>query len=558
MVKNKEQADSICSLWLSVLEQAFHIPELFDKGDLEPCIQYMGEMSRAFELIYDIAKENQEEEIYKYLMDYVVDAAVSLDRIKGYVEDGDLDKAENKIEFELIPILRAAYAKFYYYALIYPDKDLIKEFEESGAMHELLKNYYVEESYRTGEWKYDLSVMIVGYNKLSYTKQCVESFLENKPEDLKYELILYNHGSTDGTKDYFESIQPDKQVDLAKNSNLSTGYIICEGRYMVIISNDIIVTPNALNIMYEAISQNKKVAWAVPSTSNVSNLQVPYGEDIQYNSREELYELCRKRNIRNIAMEEERVRLCNPISIYDNVIMEGFIFKLDIIAYISLNASNLAFPDDILSLLVRRYGYKSILLRDVYCHHFGSVTIGKGQDMQPIYAEGRKKFYEQFGVDPWDESCCYDYELFSDFKCDKKGSLRILGINAGFGSNPLKIKEVLKENGTADVMIDNINLEPAFDPDLEAISDRLISSKDLNQAINRLNQRYDYILFDRRSFLNKTDEQKIHIIKMAKDKLKENGIMILHKDININIERLKAENIICSKNYYIISEWGKL
>lgn len=557
MVRNKEQANSICELWLSILEQIFHLPELFYNGNFEACLRYMEEINRAFERIYEIAEENQEEEIYRYLMDYVIDASVSLDRIKGFLENKNLEKAESKLEFELIPILRVAYAKFYYHALIYPDKDLIREFEESGEMHELLKNYYVEESLQTGEWKFDLSVIIVAYNELDYTKQCVESFLHNKPEGIRYELILYNHGSTDGTKEYFESIHPDKQIDLAKNSNLSISNIVCEGRYKVVISNDVVVTPNALNIMYEAMLNNKKVAWAVPSTSNVANLQEPYENPLKYQSIEELYEECKGRNVRNECLEERRIRLCNPISIYNPLVMEGVETGVDINAYVALNASHLAFPDDLLSLFIRRQGYHSILLKDVYCHHFGSVTIGKEKDMEKRYNDGRKRFRESFGVDPWDESYCFDICLFNDFIFDKEGEVKVLGMNPGFGSNLLKIREVLKEKGNENVLIDIVNSEPEFDSDLKYLADNLISVENPEQGLSEIRDKYNYILFDRRSFFKKTDEQKIHMVETARERLNKEGVIIIHKDIDINIERLNPRIVLFSNSYYIVLEWDE-
>ena len=84
-------------------------------------------------------------------------------------------------------------------------------------MPDLSKNWYLEEAAQTGKYKYDVSVLILAYNHLDYTRRCVESFLQTVPPDLNYELILVNHGSSDGTKEYFEKIGPHKQLNIAVN-----------------------------------------------------------------------------------------------------------------------------------------------------------------------------------------------------------------------------------------------------------------------------------------------------------------------------------------------------
>lgn len=54
------------------------------------------------------------------------------------------------------------------------------------------------------KYEVDLTIAITGYNHLDYTMQCVESVLSNLPKNIKTEIILLNHGSKDGTKEYFE------------------------------------------------------------------------------------------------------------------------------------------------------------------------------------------------------------------------------------------------------------------------------------------------------------------------------------------------------------------
>jgi GT2 family glycosyltransferase len=135
-------------------------------------------------------------------------------------------------------------------------------------MHSLGSNQYINNAVLTGEYRYDLSIAVIAFNKLEYTKQCVESILKYVPKDLHYELILINHGSTDGTKEYFESISPTKQLDIFINGGGLAAYTyICEGKYFMLVSNDVIVTENAIANMIKCMESDEKIAWVVPATS---------------------------------------------------------------------------------------------------------------------------------------------------------------------------------------------------------------------------------------------------------------------------------------------------
>lgn len=176
----------------------------------------------------------------------------------------------------------------------------------------LFGNACIDEAVQTGKYKYELSIILGGYNKLDYIKQCVESLLRNIPEGLNYELILLNHGCSDGTKEYFESICPHKQLDIAVNGGgLGAISRIMEGEFGLGISNDTIITPGAIENLLVCIRSNPKVGWAVPATPNISNFQtIP----AQYNTQEELDDFARRNNRLGPCRWEQRVRLCNPIT----------------------------------------------------------------------------------------------------------------------------------------------------------------------------------------------------------------------------------------------------
>lgn len=380
-----------------------------------------------------------------------------------------------KIEFELLPLVQEAYGIYYFFQYVADHPEKLPEYYAADK-NRLFGNAYIDEAIETGKYKYELSICVVGYNKLDYTRQCVESLLENIPEGLNYELILINHGSSDGTKEYFESIHPHKQLDIAVNGGGSGASArIVEGEFSLGISNDTIITPHAIENLLACIRSDSKIGWAVPTTPNISNFQtIP----AQYSSKEELFDFAQRNNCLDPCHWEQRVRLCNPIAIRRNGILLATSGLCDNGWFYSQHPTHsnpFSFPDDRISLLLRRHGYKQMLVKDAYCHHFGSVTIKseiEQQNEQKFYLEGRREFYRAFQVDPWGPGFCYDPVFMERVVGDETGHVEVLGLNCGLGSNSLKIKEQIKEYcHNTDCTLTNLTDDACFVKDLRGISD---------------------------------------------------------------------------------------
>ena len=220
-----------------------------------------------------------------------------------------------KIEFELLALLQQLYLQTYFFGYLSKHEEKLYDYYTKDIF-ELCTNYYIEDSINRGKYKYDVSIVVLAYNKLEYTKQCVESLLKNLPQNVTYEIIFINHGSSDGTKEYFESKKPDKQIDISVNGGgLGCIYRIVEGEFTIMISNDVIVGHNSLENLIKCIKSDDKIAWAVPSTPNISNLQSIYSN---YSNIDEFNEFTKKNNISDCFRWEQRVRLCDPISILRN------------------------------------------------------------------------------------------------------------------------------------------------------------------------------------------------------------------------------------------------
>lgn len=433
------------------------------------------------------------------------------------------DYASMKLEFEFIPLIRIAHARFYFQAQIQGDPARESAFWEQEAMN-LTQNEYIAESTRTGEYAYDLSICVTGYNKLDVTKLCLKCLLESIPRTLRCELILVNHGSTDATKEYFEQIYPEKQIDIKINSG--DGFLvvplITEGKYLLAISNDVLLSRNAAEVMYLAMERDPDIAYGVPFTPNISNLQAIPPSAFSYQTVEEFMRVAGEYNHSDPALEEQRTRLLNPLGITKTEYWTNSL-RTKITARSYFGDSSFLFGDDRLSLYFRRAGYKLILFRDVFCHHFAggsSTTDGRA------FLEGREKFYQQYGVDAWEKGFCWSYHLFADNNIwNKTDAKRILGINAGMGSDPLKIKEMLKEQArNFNVKLTNYTMEARFLEDLRGVSDEAYYISSWEELFSKEKEKVDYIIVC--DGLEQTERYPVYITRLY-ELLTDGGILII-------------------------------
>ena len=59
--------------------------------------------------------------------------------------------------------------------------------------------------------KIDLSIIIVSYNTKDFLKKCIESIQDGIGSKLKYEIIVVDNASSDGTVEEIKSFDPLRQ-----------------------------------------------------------------------------------------------------------------------------------------------------------------------------------------------------------------------------------------------------------------------------------------------------------------------------------------------------------
>ena len=123
-----------------------------------------------------------------------------------------------------------------------------------------------------------VSIIILTFNRLDVTKDCIASIQRNTPE--KHEIIFVDNGSTDGTISWLrQQVAANSNYNLIENKNnegfargCNQGIEAARGEYILLINNDTVVTPEWLSGMLECFIYDK-VGIVGPMTNNISGIQ---------------------------------------------------------------------------------------------------------------------------------------------------------------------------------------------------------------------------------------------------------------------------------------------
>lgn len=107
----------------------------------------------------------------------------------------------------------------------------------------------------------DVSIVIVSYNGKEHLKKLIPSILEQNIPRKRYEIILVDNGSKDGTLSYISSnFKEVSVIPLNRNYGFSTsnweGIKKAKGKYIALVNNDCMVSNNWLEEFLKNIEEN--------------------------------------------------------------------------------------------------------------------------------------------------------------------------------------------------------------------------------------------------------------------------------------------------------------
>lgn len=278
------------------------------------------------------------------------------------------------------------------------------------------------------------SIIILSYNALEYTKLCIESIRKHTPKG-SYELIVIDNGSKDGSAQWLKE-QDDIQLILNKDNvgfpkGCNQGLKVAQGTELLLLNNDVIVTPFWLDNMLSALYSQQNVGAVGCMTNSCSNEQ---SINIGYDSLDGLEEAARSFNKQDSAKW------------YPWLLLIGYclLFKRDVYEKIggldeAFSPGN--FEDDDYCLRMRQAGYELLLCGDTYIHHFGSVAFSgknspdqqeKNRKYQEIIKRNKAYFLQKWNIT---ENYHMSDEMITSMADEIEQGRKILVVNCYFAYN---------------------------------------------------------------------------------------------------------------------------
>ena len=392
--------------------------------------------------------------------------------------------------------------------------------------------------------KFTATVVVWGYNRLEKTKKCVESVLK-WTDDVDYELILVNHGSTDETLAYYESVDYRYKtiVNITKNVNSAGGRLfdfILENRsskYLVVIPNDVYVTPNWLTNLLRCMESDPRIGWVVPASTNVSNCQEL---SVKLDSLDSLYEFAKKYNQSDSLKWEERMRLVNVLSIFRKEIFDmvgrydpGFVHD---------------FGEDDYSIRLRRNGYRLIFCGDTIVQHDHDFRVMEDKNEQE-YSESLRMGWENYkekykGIDAWSDILNFEFDMVDLLVryVAKKERINILGVDVRCGAPLFTIQNALRKLGIVEgVHKSAYTTQAKYFHDLETVcDDQKVLCDRIEYIKNYQSEKYDLILLG--NPINEY-EDSVDVMKEIIGKLLVNG-RVVFKVSKENLDVTEFNNLV--------------
>ena len=198
---------------------------------------------------------------------------------------------------------------------------------------------------------------------------CIES-IRRHTQLGSYEIIVVDNGSEDGSVKWLRE-QLDIRLIVNKENKgfpggCNQGLRVARGEELLLLNSDTVVTPRWLIQLKLALYSDARIG-AVSCMANtcaeVQRISVPYGNDMNA-----------------MTIFADGYNHSDPTMWQRRIVLMGFcyLFRREVYEQVggldeAMSPGN--FEDDDYSLRIRAAGWKLLLCRDTFIHHFGSVSF---------------------------------------------------------------------------------------------------------------------------------------------------------------------------------------
>jgi GT2 family glycosyltransferase len=240
------------------------------------------------------------------------------------------------------------------------------------------------------------SIVVLTYNNLDYTRQCLESVYANT-DTPDFELIVVDNASTDSSRAYLEAfsekhpncrvILNEKNEGFARGNNIGAAAAIC--KYLVFLNNDTVVTEGWLAALIRHL-QDPAIGMVGPVTNSSGN---ETRIAVDYHDLKDLDAFAKRHTQAHagrtfevsmlpflcVALRREVFESVGPL---DERFGMGF------------------FEDDDFAFRLKAKGFQIRVAEDVFVHHFGSATFSRldNRAYWQLFRENLRRLEEKWGI----------------------------------------------------------------------------------------------------------------------------------------------------------------
>lgn len=243
-----------------------------------------------------------------------------------------------------------------------------------------------------------VSVVVVTFNNLAFTKLCLASLLLNTSY-ANYEIVLVDNASTDGTPEYLRAVAEQnphvRVLENARNTGFAAasnqGLAAAQGDVLVLLNNDTLVAPTWLGLLEHLA--NPGVGLLGPVTNRIGNEAEVETDYRTYGGF-----------LKAAAQRRETERGARtPLGM---AAMFCLAFRRDVFTRLGPLDETFGsglFEDDDYAMRAHAAGLGVFCAEDVLVHHFGEASFGDlapSGDYARLFEANRRRFEEKWGV-PW-------------------------------------------------------------------------------------------------------------------------------------------------------------
>ncbi|MFK4341547.1 MULTISPECIES: glycosyltransferase family 2 protein [unclassified Paenibacillus] len=238
------------------------------------------------------------------------------------------------------------------------------------------------------------SIIIPTYNGLHLLKPCIEA-IRTHTTDVPYEIIVADNASNDGTDDFCEAERL-ISIRLPENRGFpaacNQGLRLASGDQLLILNNDVTVTPGWLSNMLVALRSESTVGLVGPVTNHASGIQQIDGLAGDLDS---CLQFAEQNNASNPSRWQEVKRLVGFCLMFRRELMER-------IGLLDERFNPGHYEDDDYCLRARVHGYKLLMCSDCFVYHQGSASFSRSESawVEELIERNYRLFMDKWNIDP--------------------------------------------------------------------------------------------------------------------------------------------------------------